>query len=137
MSACDADSIRVVPGGELIAVSGIPGIPPGPGRIVYLYQTVTYRFATSVDIPGRIGLWRRVGAVAAEELVAPFDTTAGFGCLVGPNLQVQTCPPGGGLATVRGLELRLTGESEFNSPDTGTPEDFQLSMQITFINKVN
>jgi hypothetical protein len=75
--------------------------------------------------------------MAAEELVAPFDTTAGFGCLVGPNLQVQTCPPGGGLAVVQGLELRLIGESEFNAPGTGTPEDFQLVAQIPFLNKVN
>ena len=99
--ACDADSVRVVPGGELIAVSGISGSPPGPGQIMYLYQTVTYRFGSSTEIPGRIGLWRRVASAAAEEIVAPFDTSAGFGCLVGPNLQVLTCPPGGGLATVR------------------------------------
>lgn len=137
MAACQADSIRVVPGGELIAISGIPGIPPGTGRIMYLYQTVTYRFATSTEIPGRLGLWRRVGLAAAEELVAPFDSTTGFGCLVGPNLQVQTCPPGGGLSTVRGLELRLSGESEFDSPGLGRPERFPLTTQISFFNKVN
>lgn len=136
-AACDSDSVRVVPGGELIAIAGVPGTPPGPGQIMYLYQTLTYRFAASTELPGRIGLWRRVGAVAAEEMVAPFDTTAGFGCLVGPNLQVQTCPPGGGLATVRGVELRLTGESEFDSPQTGEPERFRLVTQLPFLNMVN
>lgn len=134
---CLADSIRVVPGGELLEIGGVPGPPPSPGRIMYLYQTLTYRFAASADIPGRVGLWRRVGALAAEELVAPFDTTAGFGCLVGPNLQVQTCPPGGGLATVRGLELRLIGESEFDSPGTGAPAAFELITQVPFFNAIN
>lgn len=137
MAACQADSIRVVPGGELIAISGIPGAPPGPGRILYLYQTVTYRFTTSIEIPGRLGLWRGAWGGAAEELVAPFDSTAGFSCLVGPNMQVQTCPPGGGLATVRGLELRLSGESEFDSPGIGRPERFPLTTRISFFNKVN
>ncbi len=134
---CDADSVRVVPGGELIAIGGIPGVPPAAGRIMYLYQTVTYRFGASTDIAGRIGLWRRVGALAAEEMVAPFDATAGFGCLIGPNLLVQTCPPGGGLSTVRGLELRLVGESEFDAPGTTAPEEFRLITQIPFLNKVN
>ena len=137
MAACQADSIRVVPGGELIAVSGIPGVLPGPGRIMYLYQTVTYWFTASSEIPGRVGLWRKAGGDAAEELVAPFDSTAGFGCLVGPSLQVQTCPPGGGLSTVRGLELRLSGESEFESPGIGRPERFPLTTRISFFNKVN
>lgn len=136
-AACDSDSVRVVPGGELIAIAGIPGTPPGPGQIMYLYQTITYRFATSTELPGRVGLWRRVDALAAEEMVAPFDSSAGFGCLVGSNLQVQTCPPGGGLTTVRGLELRLGGESEFDSPQTGEPERFRLATKIPFLNMVN
>jgi len=137
VAACQADSIRVVPGGMLVAISGISGTPPQPGRIFYLYQTVTYKFAASTDITGRIGLWRKAGTAAAEELVAPFDSTAGFACLVGPNLQIQTCPPGGGLALVRGLELRMFGASEHPPPGSTTPETFSLVTQVPFLNKVN
>lgn len=137
LAACQADSIRVVPGGMLVAISGLSGSPPQPGRIFYLYQTVTYSFSASTDIPGRIGLWRKAGTAAAEELVAPFDSAAGFGCLVGPSLQVQTCPPGGGLAIVRGLELRMVGASEYPPPGSTTPETFSLVTQVPFLNKVD
>src|SRR3989304_18059 len=87
---CTGDSIRVVPGGSLIAMSNIPGarMPPS-GSVFYLYQIVTYGFMTSVDVPGRLGLWRRVGTGAFEELAAPFDTSAKVALLMGPFMQAQ------------------------------------------------
>lgn len=138
VAACTADSIRVVPGGSLVAIAGISGpqMPP-PGTLIYLYQNVTYRFAASGVLPGRLGLWRRAGTASAEELVAPFDTSAGFRCLVGPNLQVMNCPPPGGIASVRGLELRLFGASEYTPRGDLGPQTFELATQVTFLNKVN
>ena len=137
-AACTADSIRVVPGGSLVAISGIPGFQtPAPGTVIYLYQNVTYRFGPSTMMPGRIGLWRRAGTDPTEELVAPFDSTAGFRCLVGPALQRFNCPPPGGIAAIRGVELRLVGASEHTPRGDPGPQTFSLSTQVTFLNKVN
>ncbi len=136
-STCKADSIRVLPDGALIAVSGVaPGLPtePPPARVGYLYQTVTYRFAASVDLPGRIALWRRAGSAAAEELVAPFDAGAGFGFLVGAGFAVQLTPPGN-LATVRGLEVRFLGASEQTPRGAPGAQIFDLTTQVRFRNR--
>jgi len=100
----------------------------------YLYQTVTYRFRPSVDLPGRIGLWRRVGGGAYEELVAPFDTTARFRFLVGHNPQAVDNPPGN-LSTVSGLELLLVSESYVIPQGKSTYAKFELPVQIGFMNQ--
>ncbi len=138
-AVCLADSIRVIPGGRLVALSGTPaGVPfqPVVGSISYLYQTVTYKFAPSTDLPGRIGLWRRVGSGAFEELVAPFDTAAGFGFLVGSSLDALNNPPAD-LNTVSGLELRLVGASEFLPRGESRAQTFELVTQLRFQNKGN
>ncbi len=137
---CTSDSVRVIPGGALIAISGIPSASmPPPGSLFYLFQTVTYRFMASADLPGRRGLWRRVGNGAAEELAAPFDTAAKFAFLLGPFMQTQVRAS---LATrasrdsVRGLELRLTGQS-INPPQGASAlETFDLRTSVAFMNKV-
>jgi prepilin-type N-terminal cleavage/methylation domain-containing protein len=138
-AACALDSIRVVPDGKLVGLSGTPaGAPhqPPAGSIGYLYQTVTYRFAASVDLPGRIGLWRQAGSAADEELVAPFAAAAGFGFLVGASLDALDAPPAD-LETVNGLELRLIGESEFTPRGASGPQAFELITQLRFANKGN
>jgi type II secretory pathway pseudopilin PulG len=136
-AACTADGIRVLAGGSLVDITGIPGgkVPP-PGRLFYFYQTVTYRFAPSTELPGRVALWRSAGSVD-EEIVAPFDSTAGFACLTGPFLQVETCPSSGGLPAVRGLELRLIGASTITPSGGAKPATFDLVTQVPFLNKVN
>jgi len=138
-ATCAADSIRVVPDGRLVGVAGVPsGVPlqPVPGSIAYLYQTVSYKFAPSADLPGRIGLWRKAGLAAYEELVAPFDTTAGFGFLVGSSFEALDDPPAD-LSTVSGLELRLVGASEFVPRGADRAQTFQLVTQIRFANTAN
>lgn len=135
-TTCVADSIRVLPGGRLVALSGVPSGPPFrplPGSISYLYQTVTYRFAASVDLPGRIALWRRVGAGVAEELAAPFDARSGFAFLTGTSLTAQASPPSL-LSTVRGIELRLVGASETTPRGASGPSTFPLVAQVRFMN---
>jgi prepilin-type N-terminal cleavage/methylation domain-containing protein len=136
MNACIADSVFVVPGGKLISISGIAGPIPTPGRIFYLYQDISYRFGGSVELPGRIALWRRVGFVY-EELASPFDTSAKFRCLTGPQLDVEDCPPSGGLGEVRGLELVLVGASDLTPQGTAGPATFDLTTRIAFLNTVN
>lgn len=134
---CTADSIRVIPGGRLIGMS-LPGTAPTSGSLFYLSQTVTYRFMASVDVPGRRGLWRRVGAGAYEELAAPFDTAAKFVFLMGPYMQAD---PRTSLTTtarrdsVRGLELRLTGQSINPPQGASSPRTFDLRTRVAFQNK--
>jgi hypothetical protein len=131
-SQCPSDSIRVVPGGLAIRIR--PVVPAPLGSVFYLYQDVAYRFAPSAALPGRIGLWRRAGTAAAQELLSPYDTSAGFRCLVGAGLTPVNCPPVGGVSTVRGIELRLVGASERAAEGKTVPERFDLITKIPFLN---
>jgi prepilin-type N-terminal cleavage/methylation domain-containing protein len=114
------------------SVSTPVGVP------VYLYQRVRYELAPSVEIPGRIALWRTVlETMVREELVAPFDTTfSAFAFLVGNRLSSQASPPAV-LDSVRGIRLRLIGESEEQPEGRSTPSRFDLTTDIVFINRAN
>jgi hypothetical protein len=137
-SNCTVDSIRTVPGGRLAGVRLSSGASAVASKsLVYLSQTITYKFMTSTDVPGRRGLWRRVGSGTPEELAAPFDTTARFAFLRGPLLQVSTTAPSSGAASrdsVRGLELRLTGQSVYPATGASVPARFDLRTTLTFMN---
>lgn len=134
---CTVDSIRVIPGGRLIGMT-IPGSAVASGSLFYLSQTVTYRFMTSVDVPGRRGLWRRLGTGAYEELAAPFDTAAKFVFLRGPYMEIYprtNLTTGARRDSARGLELRLTGQS-ITAPQGGSgPQTFDLRTRVAFMNK--
>ena len=132
IQACDdADSVRVVPEGDLIAITGGDLVPAG--SLFYLYELVQYSFAPSVDLPGRTGLWRQAGTGPNEELIAPFDTAAGFAFLIGSNLAVQDTAPAV-LGTVRGVELRLLGSSVVIPQGRTDPEVFDLRSTVLFLN---
>lgn len=153
ISACRgvSDSVFVLPGGKLVEISGFGsggfsvygstvmsgsgGTMPPAGKIFYLYQAVTYTFAASVELPGQIALWRQVGFSPPAELVAPFDPSAGFRCLVGPSLAPEDCPPAGGLPEVRGLELNFVGASEVTPRGSAGPQTFDLVTRVPFLNK--
>lgn len=128
-SPCDADSIRVMPAGARIVLTGPIG---WSGRVFYFYQTVTYRFAASAALPGRRALWRQAGAVP-EELLAPFDTAARFRFLVGSRLTPQTAVPTP-LSNVRGLELRLVGASVQPAQGASQPTLFAVQPRVRFGN---
>ena len=134
-AACDADSIRILPGGRRIAIGTTADTIP-PGTPAYLYQTVTYEFAASTELPGRIGLWRRAGSSPNEELAWPFDSTAGFGFLTNSSLQPLTAPPSD-LKTVQGIELRLIGMSELIAHGDDAPRTFDLRPRVIFMNAVH
>lgn len=130
-AACDADSIRAIPGGRRITLS-VAGLAPAT-RLFYLYQTVTYKFAPSVSLPGRRALWRRAAGAAAEELLAPFDTAARFRFLTGSRLVPQTTVPAP-LSLVRGLELRLVGASVNRAQGAAAPTVFAIHPRVRFAN---
>ncbi len=133
-SYCDQDSIRQVPGGQLIQITPVTAVPSG--NLFYLYQTVRYRFSASSEVPGAVGLWRKRGSDPYEEIVTPFDASARFAFLVGPNLVLSETPPGD-LETVRGLELRLVGASETAPQGKTQPETFALVTRVPFMNRGN
>ena len=134
-ATCATDSVRVIPGGMLVSMSGFSvADQPPPGRIFALYHTLTYRFAPSTELPGRVALWRQAGTAASEELAAPFDSTASFAFLTGVSYTVQTNPPAN-LQEVRGLELRLVGASELAPQGQTEPERFELVTRIPFLNR--
>ncbi len=129
---CSTDGISIVPGGDVVTLSPATTIPSG--TILYLYQDLSYRFSNSVDLPGRIGLWRRAGTGAYEELVAPFDTSSGFGFLLGEMLIPSDTVPSD-LETIGGIELRLIGASEAPAQGSSVPTTFDVVTRIPFQNR--
>ncbi len=134
LDKCSAEDVSLVPGGNLIEIQ--PANTVAAGQIFFLYQTISFRFSASTDLPGRIGLWRRVNNGANEELVAPFDSTSRFRFLVGANPQPLDVPPAD-LSTVVGLELSLVAESYVIPQGKSTYTKFGLPIQITFLNRAN
>jgi prepilin-type N-terminal cleavage/methylation domain-containing protein len=128
---CDVDSIRAIPGGKRITLS-VADLAPS-GRLFYLFQTITFKFASSSALPGRRALWRRAGSAAAEELLAPFDTSARFAFLVGSRLSVQTAVPSP-LSDTRGIELRFAAQSVATAQGAGAPDKFSLYPRVLFEN---
>lgn len=104
------------------------------GAIVYLYQTIRYAFAVSVEIPGRRALWRTVVSTGTrDELVAPFDSSAKFQFLVGGAYALQSAPPAV-LDSVRGVRVKLVGASETAPQGRSQPVKFDLTTDILFRN---
>lgn len=128
---CDADSIRAIPGGARLRLS-VSDLAPA-GRLFYLYQVVTYRFANSAVLSGRRALWRQASGAAAEELLSPFDTAARFVFLVGSRLTPQLTVPAN-LGLIRGLELRLVGASVDAAQGASAPTRFALHPRVRFGN---
>jgi prepilin-type N-terminal cleavage/methylation domain-containing protein len=112
----------------------VSGTRPSAGSLVYLYQRIVYAFAPSAALPGRKALWRRVASTGvSDELVAPFDTGSTFAFLVGSRLSVRTTAPAL-LDSVRGVQVRLVGQSE-NAPEgKSAPSRFDLVTNILFRN---
>jgi len=128
-----------------VSTLGAPGWPPTavalapndvrtpPGSIIYLYQLVRYSFAASGQLPGRIGLWRTlVSTSQRDELVAPFDTSAGFQFL-DSTLTAHATPPSD-LNAVKGLRLMLVAASELPPEGRTAPMQFSLSTDVVFRN---
>lgn len=132
-AACGSatDTIPLIPGGHHV---GLNGWAAPRGSVAYLYETLTYAFRASVAVPGRTGLWRRAGAAAAEEILAPFDAASGFEFLVGNLLTPQTAVPSP-LDSIRGLELHLVSESALTPAGASQPSRFDLTAQVRFMNR--
>ena len=135
--SCTGAGVNLVPtvGRVLnIAVSPNPGLTAGTP--VLLYQRVSYIFRASTTVPGTIALWRRVHDTnpVAEELVAPFAPTAGFGYYVGDVAVAQSSVASGSLDQITGIELTLDGTSERPESD-GSYQVTPYSTSVFFKNR--
>jgi hypothetical protein len=82
------------------------------GTPVFLLRSITYEFKASAFVPNGTGLYRTVvNAGTSEELSAPYAANAAFKFFVGSALVAQAAAPAS-LATLRGVELNMTGLSE-------------------------
>ncbi|HEY2066677.1 MAG TPA: prepilin-type N-terminal cleavage/methylation domain-containing protein [Gemmatimonadaceae bacterium] len=121
-----------------------PGTP-NPGWPVFVYQQVTYKFDSSTAYAGRIGLFRKVktgvNTSMVDEIIAPFDTSAKFRFYVLNADTAQSAVPGApsplisDLATVRGLQLVLTGASPRVPQGSSQPRQAGLVTGVFFKNR--
>ena len=133
---CTGAGITTLPRGKVVTVTPIVHASALPGTPVLLYRRIQYTFAPSVGMPGRRALWRRnVDANTREELVAPFDDDASFGFFLTNATTPQATPPTV-LDSIRGLEVRLVGESDRSSFTTGEPTTTELQTAIFFMNRL-
>jgi prepilin-type N-terminal cleavage/methylation domain-containing protein len=125
----------ILPAGTLYIRLSPNSVSTPTGVPVHLFQRVRYELAPSVEIPGRTALWRtQLDGGTREELVAPFDNTfTSFAFLVGNGLRRQATVPAV-LDSVRGLRLRLVGESEDTPQGRTAPSRFDLTTDIVFVN---
>jgi prepilin-type N-terminal cleavage/methylation domain-containing protein len=119
--------------GQIMDISAST-IPPlmGPGAPVMFFQSITYSFAASSLYPGKIGLFRAVNGGAAEELMAPFASTARFRYYqTGDDTSRTTAPA---LPDIRGLALVLTTEGARKPAGRTTETQSRMMTSVFFKN---
>jgi hypothetical protein len=102
---------------------------------VFLWQRITYTFATSTAYPGYLGLWRNVdGAAAPEELLAPFDTSARFRFFASGADTSVVSPPA--VSTIVGIDLVLNAISSRVVSDNVTSHSMSKVRTAVFFKNV-
>lgn len=128
LTTAGARIIRIIPKLDSAATVGTP---------VFLYRNITYSFAPSTSVPGTTGLFRtRLEDNFREELSAPYDQTAKFRFYVGSNLTPSATPPSN-LATMRGLEMNMTGLSERTPTGSTQKKKAPFVTAVFFKNRLN
>ncbi len=140
-SSCSTGGVALPTGSKFGTLLGSIGSAASAGTPVLLYRTVRYEFAPSTLTPGRIALWRHALAAAgtvltSEEVAAPFDSLAGFRYFVlNDRLAVDTVITSFG--DLRGVEIRLFGESERTVRNRLAPEQTNLVTSVFFLNRLD
>lgn len=133
-AACTDVGIRVdLPGSRFIRVP-IANDTLTAGDVFYLYQEISYRFSTSVEVPGRLGLWRWRTGESMVELLAPFHQSSAFRFYINHGDTSEVAPPAN-LSDVTGLELALVGASEQTPPGSRWPPAFEVNTRLNFRNR--
>ena len=128
-------SINGSPAGTTVTVGGTVNPVPPVGTIFFLFRRVRYEFKASTLVPGRVGLWRTlVTPGTAEELAAPLANTARVRFYVDYGTTAQAAVPGT-LASIRGLEFQLDGQSDQAPRGSAAPTTTSLNTSIFFNNR--
>jgi prepilin-type N-terminal cleavage/methylation domain-containing protein len=133
-AVCGTATIDTIPTGRVVVVT--PGVATGPtaGTPVFLFQRIRYQFATSTLMPGRLALLRTlVTPNTTEELVAPFDSTAGFRFYTaGSATSTSTVPAP--LSDIVGFDLQLVGLND-RAPSSTAADQAPLTTAVFFQNR--
>ena len=131
-SVCAAEGVDTIPGGRLISIS--PAIAgANAGLPVFLFQRITYSFASSWDFPSDLGLFRTVVATGiTEEVASPFDSTAHFAYYVAGSVNPVTNPTMG--VEVYGVDLSFIGLNRRNTTG-GRTQQAPIETAIYFKNR--
>lgn len=126
--------VTVLTNGKIVRLS--PNVvSTAVGNPAYLYQKVRYAFAASAQLTGRRALWRTLMSTGQrDELVTPFDTSTHFSFLTGNNLTASASVPAV-LDSIRGVKVRLIGQSENPPEGRTTVSSFDLTTNIVFVNR--
>jgi prepilin-type N-terminal cleavage/methylation domain-containing protein len=111
------------------------GLPAGlyTGWAVMFYQSIKYSFQASSMFPGKIGLYRTVNGGTAEELMAPFASTARFYYFRdGDDVSQSTAPA---VANIRGVEVDLTTEGARKQAGRTSYAQTRMKTAIFFKNR--
>lgn len=123
-------------GGKVVTI--VPALPAaaGVGTVVLLTRRVKYELKTSQIVPGKLGLFRTQTdpVKAAEEIAAPFDANSRFMFFVANSSSAQNTP-GSDLTKLRGVELRLNGQSERTGSGASGPRTEKFTTAIFFKNR--
>ena len=132
---CVSAGINPLPGSVRIGLTPVLPVGVPVGTVVLLTRRITYAFAASAAVPGRVALWRRIDATGArDELAAPFDAASRFRFYrLNDNVAQDAVPP---LADIRGFELVLNGASESSPRLTGTPQLSSFTTSVFFRNRL-
>jgi prepilin-type N-terminal cleavage/methylation domain-containing protein len=138
-----ATGVDAMPNMRMVSLTGT-GVPATviAGTPLMLFYRVKYEFRPSTTVTGRIGLFRSVAASGAtfgtaEELIAPFGTTAGFRYFIGTNRTPSFSVPSTlNLETISGVYLDLHGQSETRAQGQTAYESANFETSIFFRNRI-
>lgn len=124
---------------RIVTLSDSPVGTSNVGWPVFIYQLVTYKFASSNAYPGRRGLWRLVkssnpAAPVTDEIIAPFDTSSKFRFYALNADKAQDTLPTK-LGDVRGIELVLAGSSSEKLSNNAQAKQATMVTGVFFKNR--
>jgi prepilin-type N-terminal cleavage/methylation domain-containing protein len=125
---------------RIFQASAVAVQPIAPVQAQYqaamLVRRVTYAFRPSTSVTGARGLFRTVlnGTHGAEEIAAPFDTSARFMYYLNTGIKAASAS-GASLNAIRGIELQLNAKSDHTVQGASRPEAAPMTTAIFFKNR--
>jgi len=102
------------------------------GQAVFFFQHITYSFRASGVYPNQMALWRNVENGRNEELMAPFDTSAGFRFYQSGSDVSTRAPPA--VSAIRGIDLALMAMSPRGTSRDSTRLQSKVMTSVFFKN---